>query len=1031
MFNKRPPGRALIFILILASCLNLFARNDDFGIDSSITSGETDIITLTYDSVMTSQDVRLLNDSLRLAISLKYYDRAGILTDKILSRLDKNNTERHLLAESYYYIGIYFLYVDNYSEAVDYLNLFTALKADLNEYDDRLATAYYNIGIAYSRSGDYKRHAEYTIRSLDLEKKLFGESSPKVISTSSSLIIALINLKEYDKAIPLLNSTLKIASIYPDSVSYSQFADLYSNFGTVYARISDYSKAKIYFDKAELIYREHQVSEGDNFINLINNLAVSYGALHLTRRSDQYYEEGIRLAKSSNSTSSYNLVNSYAIILGNKGSAKRGAKLLHDALVRAGNYSGQQSRTYTTVLSFYADYLREYNINNDAALSYYKQCIGYLKDHGQDNTLKTAVYTGYALSLAMKGQSASAIEVIQSLLFPEGLEHLPGDRYDNPPVAKLNADGNTLKLLKTKYKVLWDLYGQTSNENILIHAANTAELIINVLEKVRINISEEDSRLLLGNKYRDLYLNAIRDFNLLYSQTGDIDYLEKAFEYSEKSKVAGLLTSTRELKAVQFNIPQKTADYEMELKRDITLYNSYINGEGVKENPDSLLLRKWNDNLIETFRLRDSLVRVFEQKYPDYYAIKYNTKGASMKDIPEIFGRNANYINYVLSDSILYTFVANRKEQHLLSRRVDSSFFNSISNFRKLLEMPLPNEDAGAKFRQFNVEGINLYKALIEPVRPFLISDKIIISPDNLLSYIPFEALPDSPYHGEKDYYNAIHYLMDDYDISYTYSATFIKEMVKRRSLLKNSLIAFAPDYIEPIHIQTVMNNRQEEGGILPDLPWARKEAEFVSKLTGGKLYENNNASESTFRAEAGNYDIIHLAMHTLINDRAPMYSKLIFSPENDTIEDGYLNTYEVYGIPLKAKMVVLSSCNTGTGVLFTGEGILSLARGFIYSGSQSVVMSMWEIEDKSGTIIVDMFYENLKRGYSKSQALRKARINYLKNADQLRAHPYFWSSMIIYGDNAPLYYNRLRIAIGSVIALILAGAIIFYLKRR
>ena len=105
--------------------------------------------------------------------------------------------------------------------------------------------------------------------------------------------------------------------------------------------------------------------------------------------------------------------------------------------------------------------------------------------------------------------------------------------------------------------------------------------------------------------------------------------------------------------------------------------------------------------------------------------------------------------------------------------------------------------------------------------------------------------------------------------------------------------------------------------------------------------------------------------------------------------------------------MVVLSSCNTGTGQFYSGEGILSLARGFIYSGSQSVVMSMWEIEDKSGTEIVEMFYNNLIKGYSKSVALRKARMLFLKNADQLRSHPYFWSALVVYGNNTPLYYSR------------------------
>jgi CHAT domain-containing protein len=149
-------------------------------------------------------------------------------------------------------------------------------------------------------------------------------------------------------------------------------------------------------------------------------------------------------------------------------------------------------------------------------------------------------------------------------------------------------------------------------------------------------------------------------------------------------------------------------------------------------------------------------------------------------------------------------------------------------------------------------------------------------------------------------------------------------------------------------------------------------------------------------------------------------------------LEDGYLKTYEIYGIPLKAKMVVLSSCNTGTGELYSGEGILSLARGFIYSGSQSVIMSMWEIEDKSGTDIVEMFYDNLKKGYQKSVALKNARIAFLKNADQLRSHPYFWSALVVYGDNTPLYYSyKLRIAIVAIVTILFLTLGYYFWKRK
>jgi CHAT domain-containing protein len=162
------------------------------------------------------------------------------------------------------------------------------------------------------------------------------------------------------------------------------------------------------------------------------------------------------------------------------------------------------------------------------------------------------------------------------------------------------------------------------------------------------------------------------------------------------------------------------------------------------------------------------------------------------------------------------------------------------------------------------------------------------------------------------------------------------------------------------------------------------------------------------------------------------MYSTLIFSPGRDNADDRYLKTYEVYSIPLRAKMVVLSSCNSGSGLLNSGEGILSLARGFMYSGSKSVVMAMWEIEDRSGTEIVKRFYNNLKKGYSKSTALRMARMEYLRNADQLRAHPYFWSSLVVYGNNCPIYIShslRRGSCVLAALAVVLAG--IYFWRRR
>ena len=88
--------------------------------------------------------------------------------------------------------------------------------------------------------------------------------------------------------------------------------------------------------------------------------------------------------------------------------------------------------------------------------------------------------------------------------------------YDNPLAESIKTDKMSLKILRLKYQILWNIYNKTHDLKILETTSSTAKLIVEVLEKVRINISEEDSRLILGDRYRDSYLNAIRDFNLLY-----------------------------------------------------------------------------------------------------------------------------------------------------------------------------------------------------------------------------------------------------------------------------------------------------------------------------------------------------------------------------------------------------------------------------------------------------------------------------------------------------------------------------------
>jgi CHAT domain-containing protein len=119
------------------------------------------------------------------------------------------------------------------------------------------------------------------------------------------------------------------------------------------------------------------------------------------------------------------------------------------------------------------------------------------------------------------------------------------------------------------------------------------------------------------------------------------------------------------------------------------------------------------------------------------------------------------------------------------------------------------------------------------------------------------------------------------------------------------------------------------------------------------------------------------------------------------------LYAYELFGLQLDADMVVLSACETGTGKIAPGEGVLSMARAFRFAGARSVLMSLWKVDDAANASIMGDFYRLLGEGASKSEALRKAKLDYLDNSSAVSGQPFFWAAMVPMGEMAPLDLPR------------------------
>jgi CHAT domain-containing protein len=376
----------------------------------------------------------------------------------------------------------------------------------------------------------------------------------------------------------------------------------------------------------------------------------------------------------------------------------------------------------------------------------------------------------------------------------------------------------------------------------------------------------------------------------------------------------------------------------------------------------------------------------------------------------------------------------NRDAVKVHSQEYDSSFFNEIRLIRASVDPMALSKLNPDIFYQQQQAAYGLYRRLLEPGYDILEGKDLWVIPDDILGYVSFDLLLTSPpVKGRMDY-SGLDYLIRNHQISYAYLATLSFELGADPSHHGREVVAFAPTYanLDTIPESRLISLRGMEKYLLP-IRYAGEEMTLLSDLVDARIFREEQASESNFKRYAPDKDVIHLAMHTVIDDENPMFSKLAFTLGQEGEEDGLLNTYEIYGMEFDARLVVLSACNTGSGTLQRGEGIISLARAFMYAGVPGIVMTLWAVEDKSGYDIMEGFYQNLKQGMGRAEALRGAKLDYLAQADQLRSHPYFWAAYVSIGDDSPLYRKNKPPAIwiaGGLVVIVLIY-LIYRARRR
>jgi CHAT domain-containing protein len=127
----------------------------------------------------------------------------------------------------------------------------------------------------------------------------------------------------------------------------------------------------------------------------------------------------------------------------------------------------------------------------------------------------------------------------------------------------------------------------------------------------------------------------------------------------------------------------------------------------------------------------------------------------------------------------------------------------------------------------------------------------------------------------------------------------------------------------------------------------------------------------------------------------------------------------------------VLTACETGKPTHQAGEGMISLAHAFNYAGSESILTSLWKIDEQSSTKIIKLFYDNISEGMPKDKALRLAKLDYIRIADGRTKHPQYWAGLVLIGDTTPIDLQTSSNLVFWIVGFVIILLLVIALKRK
>lgn len=758
-----------------------------------------------------------------------------------------------------------------------------------------------------------------------------------------------------------------------------------NNIGVYYQKINDYSQALNYYENALSIIKatDDHLTEAE----CLSNIGILYKDLGNLTKAQQYLISALELDKKAGD------IDLISIDMNNIGSVYLRAAI-----------DSQNAHGLLQAMELFRECLSLKGIEKTSALTIITALnnIGVIQSEMKDNkSARDNLYLALKIidkSNYLSEKSQIIINIAASFIYDNNIDD--AIEYYNKAL-EIGSAHSLENIMMESCEGLGQCYELKKEYSLAVLYYKRS---IEVMESVWERIPSEFFKIGFARNKMNAYQRIINILVSKHNANPHMTSLEEIFNYIERAKARAFLENLRETgEGNNKGTNTRFYDQQQEISKNISaLYRKMI-------STNLSLESKWQIN-IELEHEEDKYMRLVSEIKAEDRKNSHNisTEICNIAQINNyVIGEKSVVLEYYIGEkeSYLIKITRNSAKIFVLAGRVELE--KSIRGYIKLLSSRSNDKKDGFE------AATRICKELILLEKDGLPeeAEAIIVIPDGILHYLPFETLRASLGHGSG-------YLVEKYVISYCPSASslFVLKRQFRRDMAQRMLLAVGgPDYtILPTSENQITKKGvlsklyKEQGFSFASLPFSKREVQEI-----GKFFKKNErtilvgekASEETIKKlPLIEYRIIHFACHGFLNEKNPFRSALVLSLHAQQADDGYLQMREIYSLDLNADLVVLSACQAGNGIMESAEGPIGLARPFFYAGARAVVASLWSINDKTTVSLMKEFYRNLAEGRAIGKALQLAKNRMLNSA---WSHPYYWAGFILNGDPAVVSTNR------------------------